>query len=419
MDSWWDEEKYKNADNAEINHEFDNVKPNEKYTLHPLVKLMKIEMVANPSANVEIEPHIITGKASKTDESQTTLSAQVNVESDTETYQAGFCYYAEDGKLFRTFVDDSGSKEIQINITGLEADTEYSYYAFLKLGDYFECGEIKKFRTTKTIELEKDVQYELDAVYSYGISWKVWIDLNEEEIPDNCLQKGILIYDKDDMEVVQGYSKSNIIKCFVNVRNSELDVIEQNYWASSGNRYKYRIFFDIQDSSNEVVRLYSSLKPIVFDYKERPDFIIKNLQVLETTQEERDSGTEWVPVPIEDYPYYKYVEYPYIEYKYSTTIGYNVIGKGVFWCELKMYNRWLFGGFDLDPFFVDNVIPTYFDKCRNYADIYIKVMNGTDYITDEAPDYCILEMRMRNGEVISKIIYYDKNERGIVIGAHL
>lgn len=284
IDTWWCPETYKKGNGTEVQYIFSNLKPNEKYTVHPLVSLIKLNMVANPSTDIEMEEHIITGKSSNTTENQATLSAQVNVGKDNSTYQAGFCYYAPDDQQKWVYVEDSGSKEIKIDISDLEPNTEYSYFAYLKIGDYEEYGETMKFRTAQTIEVSSEINdMEFRLPLCYGDYWESQIVFNINEIPSNCIKKGIILYHKDghySEHILITNKENNEITGWISIPMADVEIVQQNYWASTRDRYSYRVFFDVNDDELGTIRIYSSSKkPITFDYKESPSMQIYNVQV--------------------------------------------------------------------------------------------------------------------------------------------
>lgn len=154
VDKWWHDVKYKDQEGITISHDFSNLKTGVNYTLHPLVHALNDNMVANPSAEGKLSPHITTGEAFKVDDSHATLVAQVKPDSQTSTYEAGFYYYEQDGEKKQVMTEGSGSQNIQIELSDLKDNTEYFYYSYWKLGGYMEQGEVKTF---KTLEKRDDI----------------------------------------------------------------------------------------------------------------------------------------------------------------------------------------------------------------------------------------------------------------------
>lgn len=146
VDQWWDSGFYTDREGTTITHDFSNLKKGVNYVVHPLVRSNRAEMVANPSSSNQIEPSIYTQVAKNITQSSATLTALITKMPEDRNFKAGFVYYdTPDNK--KTVMVDNNTANVIAEISGLKANTDYSFYAFMQIGDYIENGETKVFKT--------------------------------------------------------------------------------------------------------------------------------------------------------------------------------------------------------------------------------------------------------------------------------
>lgn len=132
VDHWWSPTKYKDKEGEKISHDFENLKANEEYTVHPITRAMKDNMVANPPSTAEIVPIVNTENATDVTSNSANLRGAVNRVSD-DDYSCGFYYGVE------SIVDNQTSSFVLANkqdngtfvseLSDLSPQTKYYYRA--------------------------------------------------------------------------------------------------------------------------------------------------------------------------------------------------------------------------------------------------------------------------------------------------
>lgn len=151
VDHWWSPTKYKDKEGEKISHDFGNLKANKEYTLHPITRAFKDNMVANPSNDAKIIPNIITDKATNISDKSAVLHALFEKISEKDECKFGF-YYGLNTNVGPTdgvyLPANSHDNEISVNVDNILPGTKYYYRACATVnGETFFAGNIESFIT--------------------------------------------------------------------------------------------------------------------------------------------------------------------------------------------------------------------------------------------------------------------------------
>lgn len=146
VDKWWSPVEYKDNEGEIISYCFEGLSPYASYRLHPITRLFKDNLVANPWARYNLKPNIITRESKNIMSSQATLCAQIELEDDVE-YIAGFYYFCGDDERKEISIDGRGAQTLELTVRDLIEYMEYTYLAFIKINGHIEYGEKKTFCT--------------------------------------------------------------------------------------------------------------------------------------------------------------------------------------------------------------------------------------------------------------------------------
>ncbi len=150
VDKWWSEEEYKSGDPLVMKHSFSGLEVCKEYTLHPLVRAFEDNMVANPSITGELEVNIETGEASSiTHESAEVSGICKELSILPKEAEYGVCYVKAGESSGWTFVKGVAATEtnFKCSLKDLTTNQEYSYRAYVKVGEEVYYGEVKSFMT--------------------------------------------------------------------------------------------------------------------------------------------------------------------------------------------------------------------------------------------------------------------------------
>lgn len=153
VDSWWSPTDYKDKEGEKISHDFENLKSNEEYTVHPITRAMKDNMVANPPSTAKITPTVSTDKAGDISSCAVTLHGKINCGVGDDGY-CGFYFGTDLNHLDSQIATLNSNGEFEVRVSSLKPSTEYKYRAYCRIGSNIYYGDIKEFKTKATIESE-------------------------------------------------------------------------------------------------------------------------------------------------------------------------------------------------------------------------------------------------------------------------
>lgn len=160
VDHWWSPTKYKDKEGEKISHNFENLKVNEEYTVHPITRAMKDNMVANPSDDAKITPNIITDKATDISDKSAVLHGLFEKISEKDECKFGF-YYGLNTNVGPTdgiyLPANSHDNKISVNVDNILPGTKYYYRACATVnGETFYAENIESF-ITQSDELNYEI----------------------------------------------------------------------------------------------------------------------------------------------------------------------------------------------------------------------------------------------------------------------
>lgn len=266
VDSWWYDDKYKDQEGLTITHNFGNLKTGGNYILHPIVHALNGNMVANPSAKCQLGSRITTLAATKIGDTDADLMAQIMLDGDLTKYQAGFYYYETNGEKKQVVTEGCGSQNLRISIDGLKPNTTYSYYAFLKVGDYVEYGDVLEFKTNKVQnEISANIEEYVADITSSSIVLSLKIN-----VPDGYSHMhDIYFYEEGGETQIKTYSTqvSNSRTLGLRVSNLKDDT-------------KYYFYAAVKTNNNVVYSNTACFRTLRKDDSENPVFEFKPIRQI-------------------------------------------------------------------------------------------------------------------------------------------
>lgn len=267
VDKWWADGEYKNTEGRTISHKFEGLNANTTYTLHPITRAFNEDMVANPSDDEKVTQHIFTGDALNITNSQATLTAKINMDSERE-YIAGFYYYETNGVKKQVSTKGKGSKEMTLNISGLQDYTEYHYSAFIHVGENIEEGEEKSFTTCR---VDKGIEVSLSSAL---------FDVDSSSIDIHCtissqtVNKGnVLIYYYEDGGELQVIDIGECPLLYGGLYSIKITDLKANT--------KYTVYIAVKNGNNIAYSEPQTFRTLRADEYENPIFEL--IQIPEKT----------------------------------------------------------------------------------------------------------------------------------------
>lgn len=152
---------------ADMITEFRNTKKTQGYTVYPSVKVWRVDVLAEPWAELAGEPNVITGVVTNITENSAVLSGEVygidNVLYVNEVHK-GFCTTTDISSSDWNFMNVGNTDgPFSLSLDGLLDDSDYYYCAYACVDGEYTYGEIKSFRTKKN-EL-KELREQLITFY--------------------------------------------------------------------------------------------------------------------------------------------------------------------------------------------------------------------------------------------------------------
>lgn len=199
VDHWWSPTKYKDTEGAKITHDFENLKSNEEYTLHPITRAFKDNMVANPSNNYQIVPIVKTVGALEIRAYNATLLGLIEDVSGADDYSCGFYYGTsllvdeQNGTFKSAVLNENG--QFFATLDNLKPETKYYYRAFSVInGKTVIANESKSFITK-----EKGTEIDLSGTSVWISPKTVYFSFPNITSDKQALSTGVSISLKPDM----------------------------------------------------------------------------------------------------------------------------------------------------------------------------------------------------------------------------
>lgn len=297
VEHWWSPTKYKDKEGEKISHDFENLKVNEEYTVHPITRAMKDNMVANPSVN-----SIIVSVETKEAINITNNSAILKgFAENNNRLKTGFLYYSDKEDVHLIYSNDNG-ESFTAYATGLKTGSKYFCEAFVEINDRKVYGNTVSFTTKKYEDCEIDFSIEYPEHYAYylyddyydlpeGVEFNLAVKPILTESQDSCIigygpalfykgekVEGIKVADwmkyKDDAYwtfpdgwVLLGYSMGK----------SELKIDNTNYVAEPKDNYEVSMIFEKVTEKGDTIQMVDKIrKPVKWVYREKPFIVIDN-----------------------------------------------------------------------------------------------------------------------------------------------
>ena len=155
VDHWWSPTKYKDKEGEKISHDFENLKANEEYTVHPITRALKDNMVANPPSTAEIVPIVNTENATDVTSNSANLCGAINKVGD-DDYSCGFYYGIESivDNQNSSFVlaKKQGNGTFVSELSDLSPQTKYYYRAAATINGKMTLADETCYFTTSISE---------------------------------------------------------------------------------------------------------------------------------------------------------------------------------------------------------------------------------------------------------------------------
>lgn len=159
VDKWWSPTEYKDNEGVTVSHNFEGLSANKEYTLHPITRAFKDNMVANPSSNAKIIPAVSSGEATAITHNSATLHGTVENVGENDDYTCGFYWSstptvgAENGTFISSTVNNGVTFSAQLD--NLQPETTYYYRACATVnGEALLSDNTQSFTTEKEEEIQ-------------------------------------------------------------------------------------------------------------------------------------------------------------------------------------------------------------------------------------------------------------------------
>lgn len=160
-----------------LSYTFKNIKPNKKYTIYPYVFLFGNKYLARPFSDMEYEITVNTLDAREITSQSAILYGSVDGLTADDNAEVGF-YYSKDNATWHK-VSTTFEKDFSTSISNLEADCEYSFYAYALLNEEVVYGETSHFKTEKKQpEIEK-----IENLSVWSLPYGGILKLDTSELP--------------------------------------------------------------------------------------------------------------------------------------------------------------------------------------------------------------------------------------------
>lgn len=147
--SWWSEDKYHNDEGSLLTYRFNKLDVNRKYLVHPITRVLKDNMVANPSSDYTIMPILHTGYASSVTHKSATLSGKIENISADMNLEYGILL---DESLYKVSNNMERDGTFTVEITSLEPESTHTFRTYLRTVNGIITSEQSVNFTTEAAE---------------------------------------------------------------------------------------------------------------------------------------------------------------------------------------------------------------------------------------------------------------------------
>lgn len=160
-----------------IGYQFGDLPWGARYTAYPIIKILGIEMRADQSADINVDPYVLTGEATNVKATTATVSGNAEGLTYAAVVQKGICYTTNqystnpDDWTFISAGNNDGS--FSVDLKELKQDTHYYYCSFVNLDGEYTYGEVKSFMTEQAIHACPDSNHPhaIDLGLPSGTKW--------------------------------------------------------------------------------------------------------------------------------------------------------------------------------------------------------------------------------------------------------
>lgn len=315
VDKWWSPNDYQSKEGEILTHDFAGL-PGGVYTLHPITRAMKDNMVANPSSEGIIIPAVTTTEATNVAPNSSTLNGLLEGTKNASDFTCGFYYStspsvgSDNGTYCRAGTYNEGS--FSSTIKNLDKNTEYFYRACLIVGDeVFLADEVKSFITSDEYDIDFDITY--PSYYNYDRTWskrpndriRFSVAVNPHiGVSDKgkVIAYGPVIYndgafvagkmeDIDQQFLIDGW-----VAAYHWVYRQELEINNNAYRAVAPKTYKVGVQLTKVTESGDTITMFSKVKKdLNWVYDERPAMFIYHFHVNEAYDHARSEEEYSMP----------------------------------------------------------------------------------------------------------------------------
>lgn len=154
---------------------FNNLNHLGKYTIYPVISLFGYDMIASPSAEIEIEAKPITLNAVNIEETSAEVFGKIEgyeMIDENVTYGIGYTTEGEGGATLFNAMNYLGGGVFSVKLIALKPNTTYNYYAYLIVDGEMICGGIEQFTTKgNTICPDENHPHMIDLGLPSGTKW--------------------------------------------------------------------------------------------------------------------------------------------------------------------------------------------------------------------------------------------------------
>lgn len=278
VDYWWSDTPYKEFTSLKTTHTFNNLTPGVTYKVHPLVRLWKDNMVANPSAQI-MATGIKTTLESMPSSTSAIISGKIVPFSNNIFDEYGIEYKEITSSEWISCPSNNISESgyFTCAIPDLMANIQYCARAYCRIGDEKKLGNEINFP-----EISLNPKYYHRSCYMYyrpdntvGFSMKAKYD--KISLPTGCIDYGNVLYRNG--EIISAHSaKNNDKEAYIrrDMHVSEMTLDPANYTAyANKNTYETAVYLSFSTNKNDTVTIVSDQrKKINWVYKQKPEMYL-------------------------------------------------------------------------------------------------------------------------------------------------
>lgn len=157
-----------------LEYQFGNLPWGARYTAYPLIRIMGKEMRADQSAEISVDPNVITGEVSNVKSTTATVLGSAEGLTFATVVQKGICYTTNRNSDNWEFISAANNDGIfSVELKELKQNTQYYYCSFVNLDGEYTYGEVKSFTTEQNLHSCPDSNHPhaIDLGLSSGTKW--------------------------------------------------------------------------------------------------------------------------------------------------------------------------------------------------------------------------------------------------------